>query len=44
MWQDEPALGINIDGEDSNYGLVNERSEPYRELVEMFTALHRQEK
>ena len=40
MWVDEPALGINIDGEDSNYGLVNEKSEPYRELVGMFTRLH----
>ena len=40
MWQDEPELGINIGGEDSNYGLVNGRSEPYRELVEMFTRLH----
>ena len=42
MWVDEPALGINIGGEDSNYGLVNEKSEPYRALVGMFTRLHRE--
>ena len=41
MWVDEPALGITANGEDANYGLINEHSEPYRELVDMFTYLHR---
>ena len=40
MWVDEPALGITANGEDANYGLITEHSEPYRELVEMFTHLH----
>ena len=41
MWVDEPALGISEKfPEDSNYGLINERAEPYQELVEMFTRLH----
>ncbi len=44
MWVDEPALAVNIGGEDSNYGLVNEKSEPYRALVGMFTRLHREGK
>jgi len=35
MWVDEPALGISSTfPEDSNYGLVNERDEPYAELTE----------
>jgi hypothetical protein len=35
MWVDEPALGISSTfPEDSNYGLVNEKDEPYREFVE----------
>ncbi|MBR0056824.1 MAG: hypothetical protein IJP66_05790, partial [Kiritimatiellae bacterium] len=42
MWVDEPALGISYNfPEDSNYGLVNERGEPYEELVAMFARLHR---
>lgn len=42
MWVDEPALGISLHfPEDSNYGLVNERDEPYAELTAMFTDLHR---
>ena len=41
MWVDEPALGISGNfPEDSNYGLVNERGEPYAELTAMFTRLH----
>ena len=41
MWVDEPALGITPEfPENSNYGLINEDSEPYAELVGMFTALH----
>ena len=44
MWVDEPALAVNIGGEDSNYGLINEKSEPYRALVGMFTRLHREGK
>ncbi|MCS7309058.1 MAG: hypothetical protein NZ741_02440 [Armatimonadetes bacterium] len=40
MWVDEPALGISSTfPEDSNYGLVNERGEPYRLLVQTATAL-----
>ena len=35
MWTDEPAEGISKSfPEDSNYGLVNERDEPYSLLVE----------
>ena len=34
MWVDEPALGISTSfPEDSNYGLVNERDEPWSELT-----------
>jgi hypothetical protein len=41
MWVDEPPEGISaLYPEDSNYGLVNERGEPYRELTEMFASLH----
>ncbi|MGQ9487837.1 MAG: beta-galactosidase [Armatimonadota bacterium] len=40
MWADEPALGVSSTfPEDSNYGLVNEQGEPYRELVQTATAL-----
>ncbi|MBR4613264.1 MAG: hypothetical protein IKO40_11190 [Kiritimatiellae bacterium] len=42
MWVDEPALGISYNfPEDSNYGLVNEKGEPYAGLVEMFSRLHK---
>ena len=42
MWVDEPALGISANfPEDSNYGLVNEKGEPYAELTAMFARLHR---
>jgi len=41
MWVDEPALGISKKfPEDSNYGLVNERGEPYREITEMFSRVN----
>lgn len=41
MWVDEPALGISKKfPEDSNYGLVNERGEPYREITEMFARIN----
>ncbi len=41
MWVDEPALGISKKfPEDSNYGLVNERGEPYREITEMFARVN----
>lgn len=34
MWADEPALGISTTfPEDSNYGLVSESDEPYKELT-----------
>ena len=43
MWVDEPALGISRKfPEDSNYGLVNGRGEPYREITEMFARLNRE--
>ena len=41
MWVDEPALGIaKTFPEDSNYGLVNERDEPYAELTETATLVN----
>ncbi len=43
MWVDEPALGISAKfPENSNYGLVNERGEPYGALTAMFARLHPQ--
>ena len=43
MWVDEPALGISRKfPEDSNYGLVNERGEPYAEITSMFARLNPQ--
>ena len=43
MWVDEPALGISRKfPEDSNYGLVNERGEPYPEITAMFARLNRE--
>jgi len=41
MWQDDPPLGFNDDfRENSNYGLVNLRNEPYGKLVDMFARVH----
>lgn len=41
MWVDEPSLGISKKfPEDSNYGLVNERGEPYPEITSMFARLN----
>ena len=41
MWVDEPALGISRRfPEDSNYGLVNERGEPYKEITRLFSRLN----
>ena len=43
MWVDEPALGISKKfPEDSNYGLVNERGEPYPGITSMFARLNPQ--
>lgn len=43
MWVDEPALGISRKfPEDSNYGLVNERGEPYAGITSMFARLNRE--
>ena len=43
MWVDEPALGISKKfPEDSNYGLVNERGEPYAGITSMFARLNPQ--
>ena len=40
MWVDEPALGISSTfPEDSNYGLVDERGQPYKNLVQTATQL-----
>ena len=42
MWVDQPALGVSRKfPEDSNYGLVNGRGEPYKEITAMFTRIHR---
>lgn len=42
MWVDEPALGISSTfPEDSNYGLVNERDEPYPELTQTARRVNR---
>lgn len=41
MWLDEPELGISSGfPENSNYGLVNGKDEPYRELTEAATQLN----
>jgi hypothetical protein len=41
MWVDEPALGISSTfPEDSNYGLVNEKDEPYQILTRAAAKLH----
>lgn len=41
MWVDEPRLGISRSfREDSNYGLVAESGEVYRDLTDMFACLH----
>ena len=41
-WVDQPASGIaRYNREDTNYGLVNERNEPYAPLVEAFTRVQR---
>ena len=41
MWVDEPALGISKTfPEDTNYGLVNERDEPYVKLTETATSVN----
>ncbi|MDR2675440.1 MAG: hypothetical protein LBC18_11435 [Opitutaceae bacterium] len=43
MWVDEPELGITpAFPENSNYGLVNVRGEPYAALTQMFASLHRE--
>ena len=40
IWVDQPPLGISIRfPEDSNYGLVNAKDEPYADLVKTFTDL-----
>ena len=42
MWADEPAPGISSTfPEDSNYGLVNEKDEPYEVLVKTATEVNR---
>jgi len=43
MWVDEPALGISSTfPEDSNYGLVNEKDEPWPELTQTATRVNGQ--
>nr|WP_148206144.1 beta-agarase [Thermococcus sibiricus] len=39
-WSDQPKEG-RFDGENSNYGLVNIKDEPYEEMVIMFEELNR---
>lgn len=41
MWCDEPKWGIvpNFCDENANYGLVNDKGEPYKEITEMFAEL-----
>ena len=42
MWLDQPALGHNrYFGENTNYGLVNERDEPYGEVTAAFSRIQR---
>jgi len=41
MWVDEPPLGCSIRfPEDSNYGLVNAKDEPYADITKAFTDIH----
>jgi len=41
MWVDEPALGISkAFPENTNYGLINEKGDPYPEITSMFERLH----
>lgn len=43
MWADEPALGISSTfPEDSNYGLVNEKDEPYTGFTKIVTEVNEQ--
>lgn len=43
MFLDEPALGISSTfPEDSNYGLINEQDEPYKEITETAVRLNRE--
>lgn len=43
MWVDEPALGISKTfPENSNYGLVNEKDEPYAEVTNAAANVHAQ--
>jgi hypothetical protein len=39
-WVDQPQGGRSMDGEDNNWGLVNEQDEPYIELTERMTAVN----
>ncbi|MEJ2007377.1 MAG: hypothetical protein P8Z30_04335 [Acidobacteriota bacterium] len=40
-WCDEPSQG-RFDGENSNYGLVNIKDQPYKEFVTAVTAANHQ--
>jgi len=43
MWADEPALGVSSTfPEDSNYGLVNEKDEPYALFTKVVTEVNAQ--
>jgi len=43
MWADEPALGVSTTfPEDSNYGLVNEKDEPYALITRAATTVNRE--
>ncbi len=39
-WVDQPMGGREMDGEDNNWGLVNEADEPYTELTERMTQVN----
>lgn len=41
MWCDQPPLGRSLDGENSNYGLVDNDDEPYCTLVERMRVVNR---
>ncbi|HXI84274.1 MAG TPA: hypothetical protein VNL17_09330 [Verrucomicrobiae bacterium] len=42
QYLDQPPGGRWIDGEDSNYGIVDIHDQPYKELVEAMTEVHKQ--
>ncbi len=43
-WADEPPLGRALDGENSNYGLVNSAGQPYTAFIKQVQAINSQAK